>query len=313
MLIDTHCHIHESDFPLDRDEVLAAARAADVTKILCVGTSVESSREAVDFAKKYQLRHSGLDPESRSKKVGKANASSTWILNQPRIKSRAKGFSENDALQVFAILGVHPHETANFSENDIEILEKLIRENPEIVKGIGEIGLDYFYEFASRDEQIKALERQLELAQKLDLPISFHVRDGAKNGYLAFADFWEIIKNYDETSARNSRKIRGVLHSCTDQNRKNLDIALAKNFYFGVNGIATFAGEREQNLWREIPLNNMLLETDAPFLAPVPFRGQKNQPAFIPKIVEFLADLRGETYDEIVTQTTKNAEALFVI
>ena len=262
MLVDTHCHIHEADFPLDSRAVLAAAHAADVAKIVCVGTSMTSSRDAVEFANAHE--------------------------------------------NVFAALGVHPHETADFSSADLDELEKLARENPEKVVAIGEIGLDYFYEFAPRDKQIAALEKQLDLAQKLNLPISFHVRDGAKNRHSAFADLWAILANF-------RGNFRAVLHSYTDQNRENLEIALAKNFYFGVNGIATFAKISEQDLWREIPLPRMILETDAPFLAPVPFRGKPNQPSYIPQIAEFLAKLKNENYNEIAKVTTENAEKLFGI
>jgi TatD DNase family protein len=262
MLIDTHCHIHEHDFPLDRGEVLAASMAAGVGKIICVGTEMKSSRDVVKFVSET-----------------------------------------NSDVKIYATLGVHPHEVVDFTMDDLKEMEELAKENQNIVVGIGEIGLDYFYEFAPRDKQTKSLEMQLDLAQKLNLPISFHVRDGAKNGYSAFDDFWAIFDNFS--------KLRGVLHSYTDQHRKNLDKALERGLYFGVNGIATFAKESDANLWRDIPLHNMLLETDAPFLAPVPFRGQTNQPSLIPKIVESLAELRGEPYEIIAKTTTENAQKLF--
>ena len=266
-LIDTHCHIHESDFPLDRESVLAAGAAAGVAKIICVGTSRQSSREAVAFA---------------------------------------KNFSGKSGVKIFATVGIHPHETAKLAQKDIDSLEKLVCDNSKTVVGIGEIGLDYFYEFAPRNRQIKALEAQLDLAQKFNLPISFHVRDGAKNGHSAFADLWAILANFD-------CDFRAVLHSYTEQNRENLKKALERNFYFGVNGIATFAKPTEQNLWRDIPLAKILLETDAPFLAPVPFRGWPNQPSLIPKIAENLAKLKHETYQNIAQTTTENAAKLFKI
>jgi TatD DNase family protein len=254
-LVDTHCHIHESDFPLPVDEVLAAARVADVEKICVVGTSLKSSREAIEFAKNHE--------------------------------------------NIFAILGVHPHEV-------VAARTVLIKK----VVGVGEIGLDYFYEFSPRKQQITALEQQLQIAADHNLPVSFHVRDGAKNGFSAFDDFWPIFDNFHYENGAN---LRGVLHSFTD-NSANMEKGLARGLYFGVNGIATF--NREENLKKvhqTLPLDRILLETDAPYLAPIPFRGQPNQPAFIPKIVEFLSDLRGESYDEIAQKTSENAEKLFGI
>jgi TatD DNase family protein len=266
MLIDSHCHIHERDCPLDAREVLAASFAADVKKILVVGTSMQSSREAVEFVKKYS----------------------------------------DENVKIGAIIGVHPHEIAKFSEKNLDELEKLILENREIIVGIGEIGLDYFYEFAPCDKQISALKMQLTLAKKFNLPISFHVRDAKNNSGEVWNDFWKIIDDFDYN-------FRAVLHSYTEQNCENLKIALAKNFYFGVNGISTFAKEKEKDLWREIPLAKMVLETDAPFLAPVPFRGKINQPSFIPQITEHLAKLKNETFEKVAKITTENAEKLFKI
>jgi len=245
----------------------------------------------VEFAKKHQNCHSGLDPESS---LSEEQHKKLKILKQV----------QDDKAQVFAILGVHPHDAADFAAENLRELEKLAAENPEIVVGIGEIGLDYFYEFSPRAAQQEILEMQLGLALKLDLPISFHVRDDHANSGAVWRDFWRILDN---------NKIRGVLHSYTDQNRDNLKKALEEGLYIGVNGIATFAKENEQDLWRVVPLDRMILETDAPFLAPVPFRGRVNRPSFIPKIVEFLSNLRDESYDEIAQATTENAKKLFTL
>ncbi len=261
MLIDTHCHIHSDDFPLDSDETMAAAHAAGVDKFLCVGTSLDDSIAAVNFANAHN--------------------------------------------EAFAIIGIHPHGESNDDDSSHLVkddssyswLRDLLRQNQKIV-GIGEIGLDYHYTPFDRNAQIELFERQLQIARDFNLPVSFHVRE-------AFHDFWPIIDNF--------HGIKGVLHSFTD-NVANMEKGLSRGFYVGVNGIATF--NREPNLLaahKSLPPNRMLLETDAPFLSPVPFRGKPNQPSFIPKIVVFLADLRGESYDNIAAQTTGNAEKLFVI
>ena len=138
----------------------------------------------------------------------------------------------------------------------------------------------------------------MELAQKHNLALIFHVRE-------AYDDFWPI---YDKFSG-----IRGVLHSFTD-NMANLDKALARGLFIGVNGIATFTKETIQTeVYRAIPITNLLLETDAPYLTPVPLRGNINEPKNTRLVGEYLASLRGETLETISSKTTENAKQLFKI
>ena len=247
-LVDTHCHIQEADYPLDREQTLQAAIEAGVTKVLVVGTDMKSSVDAVKFARERE--------------------------------------------NVWAIVGVHPHE----AKHGIDGLAELATE-PKVV-GIGEIGLDYYYNHSPREMQIEILNQQLEIALKRNLPISFHVRE-------AFDDFWPIFDNF--------HGIRGVLHSFTDS-ISNMGKGLERGLLIGVNGIATFNKDLEQaKMYKSIPLERMVLETDAPFLAPKPYRGKTNQPAFVRNIAEFLASDRGDDLNEIAISTTKNAETTFQI
>lgn len=249
-LIDTHCHIHEADYPLAAEEVLTRARAAGVTKLLCVGTSEESSREAVEFA----ALHDG----------------------------------------VFASVGVHPHET---KEGYDEVRQLLDLEKTKIV-AVGEIGLDYFYTHSPRDVQIKALESQIDAALRHNMPIIFHVRE-------AFDDFWPLFDNF--------HSIRGVLHSFTDT-AQQMEEGLKRGLFIGVNGISTFTKDAsQQDMFARIPSERLLLETDAPFLTPVPLRGKVNEPAFVKHVAEFHAEKRGISLDELASITSANAERLFVI
>lgn len=199
---------------------------------------------------------------------------------------------------LFASIGIHPHEAMKFVNHN-EALDRFaaLATAPKVV-AVGECGLDYFYAHSPREEQIKILEFQLDLAQKHDLPLIFHVRE-------AFDDFWPILANFEG--------IRGVLHSFTD-NHANMEKAVSKGLYIGVNGIATFAKQPEQlNVYRSIPLENLLLETDAPFLTPVPLRGTICEPKHVVLTAEFLSSLRGVTVAEISEATTQNAEKLFGI
>lgn len=257
--IDSHCHVHDSEFyPDNREEVYDQSRQAGVT-MLCVGTDVRSSRQAVEFARS----HEGC----------------------------------------YAIVGIHPHEAKD--NNTAEIRELLEEEKARTdagedraIVGIGEIGLDYFYEHSPPLSQRRMLREQLQLAVEFDLPVSFHVRE-------AFDDFWPI---FDEFSG-----VRGVMHSFTDTQR-NLQEGFDRGLYVGINGISTFTKDlSQQKLYRDAPLENILLETDAPFLTPKPFRGKMNLPAYVELVAVHQAALKGVTPEEVAHQTTANAEKLFGI
>jgi len=249
MLIDTHCHIHESDFPLAIADVFAVAKEAFVEKMICVGTSEESSRVAIAFAEAHDT--------------------------------------------VWASIGVHPHDTKDgYAE-----IARLAGTSKKIV-AIGEIGLDYFYTHSSKETQLIALEEQIKVALQYDLPIIFHVRE-------AFDDFWPIFDAHPG--------IRGELHSFTDS-KENLQKALERGLYIGVNGISTFTkDETQKEMFDSVPLDRLLFETDAPFLTPAPFRGKVNQPAFVRNVAEYHASRRGISLQEIADASTENAQALFTI
>lgn len=248
-LVDTHCHIHEADYPLDREAVYQRAIETGVTKMVCVGTDEASSRQAVEFA------------------AGHENA---W-----------------------ATIGVHPHEAKNGLQT-IETLRQLANE-PKVV-AVGECGLDYYYTHSPKDVQEKILRAQIELALEHNLPMSFHVRE-------AFDDFWPIFDDY--------KNIRGVLHSFTDS-QENLEKAIERGLYVGVNGISTFTKiEVQQEMFRHVPLDRLLLETDAPFLTPVPKRGTLNEPAYVMHVATHLAALHAVSLEELAEATTQGANKLF--
>lgn len=193
---------------------------------------------------------------------------------------------------VYASIGVHPHDT----KDGYGALTALTGDKKLVA--VGEIGLDYFYTHSPRDVQIEALEVQIQLALDHNLPIIFHVRE-------AFDDFWPIFDSF--------RGIRGVLHSFTDT-QTQLDEGLKRGLYVGVNGISTFSKDGAQKeMFASIPTERLLLETDAPFLTPVPFRGKVNEPAFVKAVAEHHAKVRGLSFDEIATVTTANATALFAL
>ena len=172
-----------------------------------------------------------------------------------------------------------------------EALRKDISDAHSLV-AIGEVGLDYHYEVYDRDAQIKLFREMLQLAKDNDLPVSFHVRE-------AFDDFFEIVKDFPE--------VRGVVHSFTDSKKVLKRILNETNFYVGVNGLATYSTLPTP------PLERILIETDAPFLTPVPFRGIINECAYVRNIAKWLSTKLGIDLETIERETTKNAKQLFHI
>lgn len=197
-------------------------------------------------------------------------------------------------------VGIHPHESKKtLGQKDwADRFSRLLGKEASKIAAIGECGLDYYYEHSPKKEQIQLLEQLLDLAAGHDLPVIFHVRE-------AFDDFWPIYDNF--------KGLAGVLHSFSSDSR-NLEMALNRGLYLGLNGIMTFTKDPAQlEAAKAVPADRLLLETDAPYLAPAPFRGKVCRPEHIKTICEFLCGLRSENFDELASQTTQNAKSLFDI
>lgn len=210
---------------------------------------------------------------------------------------QAISFAQTRA-HVYASVGVHPHDAKEgLAEVGVQLKEHVTIDTSPIV-AVGEIGLDYFYSHSPRDTQILALEQQLQWALDAKLPVIFHVRD-------AFEDFWPVFDSFSG--------IRGVLHSFTDTVQQ-LENGLSRGLYVGVNGISTFTKDTtQQEMFQAIPLERMLLETDAPFLTPRPYRGKVNEPAFVRLVAENVSERRNIPFETVASVTTANAERLFAI
>lgn len=196
--------------------------------------------------------------------------------------------------QSWAVVGVHPHDT---KDGYAEIETLLATQTSEII-GVGEVGLDYYYTHSPREVQLRALEAQLQFAVTYNKPVSFHVRD-------AFDDFWPM---FDAFSG-----LRGVLHSFTDTDTQ-LEKALTRGLYIGVNGISTFTkDEVQRQMFDHIPLERMLLETDAPFLTPKPYRGKVNEPVLVREVAQYHAERRQCSVEDIASKTVANTRELFAI
>jgi len=193
-------------------------------------------------------------------------------------------------------VGVHPHDAKCFTDEVARTLKDLLR-RPKIV-GLGEIGLDYHYDYSPRNRQQEAFRQQLRLAQELGKPVIIHTRE---------AD--------DDTCRILGEEIRpgagGVFH-CFTSSPQTAECALALGFYISFGGILSFHNaEGLREIARRIPADRLLIETDSPFLAPVPYRGRRNEPSFVVRVAEVLALERGTVPAEIAKQTTANFERLF--
>lgn len=250
--IDSHCHPHFENYASDADKVIEAAEKLGVKKIIAVGTTLQDSERAVQFASA-----------------------------RPNI---------------WATAGVHPHDAAAWVKNNqaINRLTKIL--DSSSIVAVGEIGLDYYKNFSSKQDQIKTLRQQIDGTIDLNLPYVFHVRD-------AWDDFWPIFDSYPN--------LTGVIHSFSTD-IKQLDQVLSRNLFVGLNGIMTFTNDQSQlEAAKAVPASSLLIETDAPFLTPKPFRGERCEPKHVINVAEFLAQLRGEELRKLAAQTAANAVSLF--
>lgn len=196
---------------------------------------------------------------------------------------------------LYAAVGVHPDEVGDLNEESFARMKALFTR--EKVVAVGEIGLDYYWDKESHEIQKKWFIRQLELAGELGLPIVIHSREAA-------ADTMEIMKRY-------AKGLKGVIH-CYSYSREMAKEYVKMGFYIGVGGVVTFKNARKlKETVEEIPLASIVLETDCPYLAPVPYRGKRNHSAYIRYVAEEVARLKGLSCEEVIRQTEKNAKELY--
>ena len=257
-MIDSHCHLAGDEFTPDLDQVINRAKDAGLSGALVI-----------------------LGAEDTAELGRAATVSSAW-----------------DAIR-FSV-GVHPHQAGQFAADTAGAArqaQSAIHAQP-LSRAVGEIGLDYHYDFSPRDVQQRVFREQIQLAKTLQLPIVIHTRE-------AEADTFRIL---DEEAARD---VGGVFHCFTgdrDMAKRCLDIG----FYVSLAGIVTFPRAIElKEVAKLVPLDRLLIETDSPFLAPVPHRGKRNEPAHVTRVAEVIAELRGTTTQTIAEATQNNHVRLF--
>jgi len=257
-LIDTHCHLNFDSYDPDRDAVIERAAWAEVTRIINPAVDLDTSRAAVDLARRYR--------------------------------------------GIYAAVGVHPNSSADFDVKWLDELAELAGQSK--VVAIGEIGLDYHWDDSPKAKQFEAFEAQLDLAAKLELPVIIHNRE-ASDDVIAILERWAN----DLPFALKERP--GVMHSFSAP-LEIAERAVAIGFYLGFTGPITYKNADElRRVAARVPLERIVVETDGPFLTPTPRRGKRNEPAYVPLIVERLATLRQISTEAMGAATTANAERLF--
>jgi TatD DNase family protein len=255
VLTDTHAHLDYPEFQADLLGVLDRAKAADVTRIICIGTGIDSSRASTSCAEQWP--------------------------------------------QIHAVVGVHPNHVPDESPDFIPALRKIAASRR--VVGIGETGLDYFRlakeDSASRSAQAAAFRAQLDLAVELSLPVVIHER-------AAWDDTLAILREY-------TGRVRAVFH-CFGKSPDHAREVLALGHLVSFTGIVTFKNAPDaQATVASVPVDSFMVETDCPYLAPVPHRGQKCEPAFVRHTADHIATLRGIPLEELAAATEATVERFF--
>ncbi len=251
-LVDSHCHLDDSKFDADREQVIERALAAGVTRMMAIGTGdgPPDLRTAIRQADQYSF--------------------------------------------IYATIGVHPHDASKATEESFAELRELAT-HPKVL-AVGEIGLDYHYDFSPRDVQRTVFQRQLEIAAESGKPIVIHTREAWTDTVAILSEHWRGA---------------GIMHCFTGDEAQARE-ALALGFHLSFAGVLTFPkAESVRAAARLTPDDRLLVETDCPYLAPVPHRGKRNEPAFVVETAKRLAEVRGTTAEAISTLTTANFDRLF--
>lgn len=197
---------------------------------------------------------------------------------------------------VYGYVGVFPEEVKDFSDKTLTDMEEIIKSNPKII-GIGEIGLDYYWDKSFKELQKEVFIKQIEFANQMNLPLNIHSRE-------AHLDTLEILKKYNKNSTAIMHCFSGSLEFARE--------CIKEGIYIALGGVVTFKNAKKtKEVAKNIPLEYLLLETDDPYLAPVPFRGKENQPMYVKYVAEEIANLRGITPEEVAKTSTENAKKIF--
>ncbi len=260
MLIDTHSHIYDEAFDIDREDVVERARAEGVERIVLPAIDGESNERLFDMCREY-------------------------------------------GDYVVPLMGLHPtsvNDNPRWREELSEV-ERLLATPPQGVErfyGVGEIGLDLYWSRDWQAEQTEAFRAQVELALRYDLPIVVHTRD-------AWGEMAQIVEEY------RGRGLRGIFHAFSADVAMYERLRECGEFLFGIGGVVTFKKSALAEVVKAMRLEDLVVETDSPYLTPVPHRGTRNESSYVRFVAQKIAELQGVDFDVVAEQTTQNAKRIF--
>jgi TatD DNase family protein len=270
-MIDTHCHIDEEAFDVDREEVIARQKESGVQAMIVPGVNVASIQTVLDVCHRH-----------------------------PQF--------------CFPALGLHPEDVKETWESDLAVIEAAIRTHRDELVAIGEIGLDYYWDKTYKEQQKEVLRRQLSLARELNLPVILHNREATE-------DILTIVSEFVNPKS-SDRQLTGVFH-CFNGSRETAQQILDMGFYLGIGGVLTFKNCKLADTLATLNSqlkdfsqlstlhSKLLLETDAPYMSPVPHRGERNESRFMDYVAERLAQTLHCTKNDVIEATNCNAKQLF--
>lgn len=307
MYIDSHCHVNFTDFRDDYEEVINRALKEE-TWMIIVGTKMSNNLWATEIAKQYEkgvYAAVGVHPvQLRDYEIEETDPHSGKKI---KFTSKAENFDIDEYYKMITD-----------SIKDVPVQRSFIRNNAwGRIVAIGETGIDYYHlpQNVSPmqledivDEQFKVFKKHIKLADMVKMPLIIHCRGTQKDAYGAYDD---MIKTLKEERLNYLDGLHGVVHSFGGNLKQAKDI-LGLNLYIGFNGIVTFdkTGKMDEII-KQIPIERILIETDSPYLTPAPYRGQRNEPAYVKRVAEHIAKIKNLTLYEVEKQTTKNAMELF--
>ena len=239
------------------------------------------------------------DLDEMLKRASNAGVEQIWMPNcNHETIPRMLDLEEKYSNLCLSMMGLHPCYVGEDFENELEIVENWFEKRKFIM--IGEIGLDFFWDLTFVPQQEKAFLRQLELAKKYNLPICIHSRNSKDNSLNAIQRCCDLIEGF------GWKDLRGIFH-CFSGNKEDADRVLSLNFLLGIGGVVTFKNGGLDKFLKDIPLECLVLETDSPYLAPVPHRGKRNEVCYLELVVEKLSDVYEISTEVVKEKTTKNA------
>ncbi|MBX7152210.1 TatD family hydrolase [bacterium] len=251
MFFDTHAHLDYDLFDADREEMIRRAFEGGVSRVVTIGTDVDSAQRAIRLAENYP--------------------------------------------NVYAAVGLHPTDARKFDDAMIDVFRQMALYKK--IVAIGEIGLDYYWKETPQEIQHHVFRKMIRLAEDLDKPIVIHNREASD----------DVIRILQE---ERSSRLRGIMH-CFSGDEKLLEASLDLNFFISFAGNLTYKKSALPEIVKKVPADRLLIETDAPFLTPVPYRGKRNEPAYVRYTAEKLAEILGKNIDDIARITSENAAKIF--